>query len=277
MALTSEDLGRLGDSLQQYFYLGYDPDIAYFLDARMTIGEIVQFLADHPRHPQRQLIRYSLGMRYLRDERLTEARQTFLHLPPAVFAALNKNRHFEDHEVDEDTASADPLKVGADLARLKRTVADAHGNNARAAALYKSATYYYTHGTLLLYNGALWQNTRAVNFGFFWNKGHSTHGDNEATYRYMYAHEVYARAQRLCLQIVREHPNSPTAPYALYRAACCARKLASFNDWWRGDNPNHFKEASRLMKRLAREYPHHPLAHHARKYAAVFYLEGGFH
>lgn len=77
-------------------------------------------------------------------------------------------------------------------------------------------------------------------------------------------------------RIVREHPQSLTAPFALYRAACCARKLASFNDWWRGNNPNHFKEASRLIKRLAREYPDHPLAHHARR-DAVFYLEGGFH
>ncbi|HEX5322382.1 MAG TPA: hypothetical protein VFW40_01250, partial [Capsulimonadaceae bacterium] len=132
--------------------------------------------------------------------------------------------------------------------------------------------YYYHHGTLLLYNNALWKGSRALVFSFWWNSREATPRDDNMARRHMYQHDIYARTLTLCLQIAHEYPRSPTAPAALYRAGCAARKLANMNDWWRReDDHRHFwKQSVSLMKEVARRYPHSRLVPDARKYALVF-------
>ena len=135
-------------------------------------------------------------------------------------------------------------------------------------------------------------------FTYYWNKDAATPADDRAVQRYMYQHEVYAHTRQLCLAIVADYPNTPTAPAALYRAACAAEKLDNLNEWWRTDEDggwwdaengynqkkprrqrplkNHSLEASHLMATFVRRYPKHPLAPAARKYAAVFAGKGNF-
>jgi len=273
IALAAEMEGDLNESLRQYLLLGYKPDIAYLLDARMTPRQIASFLREHPRHPARALIQYSLGIRYLREERLGEARQWLRRVPPVKYAEFGKGRR-DGGEIDLsfDTSSPDPLTTIDQIVALRTAVHRASGTKTAAGAAYRYASYFYTHGTLLFYNAALWQGERMDHFNFWWNSGHATQDDSAANISHMHDHEVYVHAKRYCLEVARRYPRSPEAGKALYRAACCEDRLSRYNEWWRNstDHIDHEAEAARLMQRLARLYPHHPLAHEARKFALVF-------
>ncbi|HWA82025.1 MAG TPA: tetratricopeptide repeat protein, partial [Fimbriimonadaceae bacterium] len=63
LALLYEKAGRLGDALDMYYALGYEHDVAYMLDMRMSTAQIEEYLRGHPHHDSRDVIRYSLGMR----------------------------------------------------------------------------------------------------------------------------------------------------------------------------------------------------------------------
>jgi hypothetical protein len=216
---------------------------------------------------RRDLVAYSLGIRYLRDGRWEEARRMLLSVPPKAYIAF-AGKNNPNGEQD----STAPLHTIDDLERLERAVQRANTPNGRASTLYKLASYYSTHDLLLFYNLALWDGEREENFQFCWNPTVVSAEDEEVVRHYMYAHEVYAHSRQICLDLVRRYPNSPTVPYALYRAACAGRHLASFNSWWDDENKRHdfWKECTRLMRQVVRDYPHHPLAMHARKYARVF-------
>jgi outer membrane protein assembly factor BamD (BamD/ComL family) len=290
VAILCEALHDNAGALDQYFALHYQPDIAFFLDARMTTSEIKAYLnrsADftypepmtkdesymgtawkrlHNTHStMHDVLRYTLGVRYLRTMEWDKAAQWLRQVPRDAYIAFSKGRREWD-----DSNSPDPLSAARELQHLQQAASFAKGN-VRAAALYKFATYYYRHGLLLNYNPVLWQDTRMINFDAYWNKDHATHEDIAAARRHMYQHEVYVKCQEICQQIAEKYPHSPEAPKALYRAACAASHLGNLNEWWRNDeHRDHEDEASRLMKRLVSRYPRSPLAHSARKYAEVF-------
>src|SRR5206468_2503097 len=93
LALLHEAVGDLGGALEQYFALGYQTDVAFLLDARMTRDEMRRYMRLHRDMPYRlqphwgeetpparsirytrnDVIAYSLGIRCLRDERWDEA------------------------------------------------------------------------------------------------------------------------------------------------------------------------------------------------------------
>ncbi|MBI3923767.1 MAG: hypothetical protein HY318_20265, partial [Armatimonadetes bacterium] len=279
LAMLYEDRGQLGKALDQYFALNYHADVAYFLDARMSTADTSRYLASHPRHPRRRLLIYSLGMRYLRADKLDRAERSFDRLSPQALQRLRTEKWKTEWPILEDvqrlSIEYDPLKTIHDLRRLKAAVTAAHTSEAKAQALYSQATYYYARRNLLLYNAPLWQGVRAHNFGFFWGTGHASRQDDIAAHKHQYEHECLNRAREICLKIVRRYPRSSVAPKALYRAACCSRRLADFNGWWRDENSRHsfWKESVRLMNEMARRYPHDRLAPKARKYAAVFEKE----
>ena len=271
LALVDEARGDLGGALDQYCALGYTGDIAFFLDARMTPRQIERYLAGRPYPGYRSLITYSLGIRYLRTGQWDRARRWLERTPAEKEAEYSQGR-----KEWAARPSPDPLVAVSDLESLQRAVSRAKGSNARAEALYRYASYYYSHGSLLLYNAGLWQQMREYSFDIWWNERHATPQDLSAERDHMYEHEVYARALRICLDIEKRYPRSPTAPRALYRAACCARYLANYNYWWRKEDKRHdyWAESVHLMTRLANRYPTDPLAAHARKYAGVFAQEG---
>jgi outer membrane protein assembly factor BamD (BamD/ComL family) len=290
-AILCEALGDRIGALEQYFALDYTADIAYLLDSRMSISEVEACLRRFRRgrhtaarsyyyssysqnggtlhYSERELLTYTLGVLELRADHWDAAERWFKQLKS------KRLRRFSQGRTQWATRSSpDPLTAARDLRRLSAAVKTAPDDNARASALYKVATYYYTHGTLLLYNSLLWQNERAWDYGFILAPNRKDVGD-AATRAYMYRHEVYARVLALCKQIAERYPNAPVAPQALYRAACSARFLANFNGWWRAENHghNHWREATRLMHLCAVRYPHHPLAKEAAKYAQVFEQE----
>ena len=267
LALASERIGDLTTALDQYFALGYTTDIAYMLDARLTFEQVRQYEEAHRRSADHPLLLYTLGMRCLRDERYHEANHYFAELPRRLY-----RKYIAPTAVwSDDGAQQEPMTTAADLQRLEDNL-NHSGGYSRAVAEYRYASYFYEHGTLLLYNGALWQGNRVWGFGYWWDPNVALPADVAAARRHMYEHEVYARAMALCLDVVRRYPHAPIAPSALYRAACCARRLSDFNDWWRGEAcvTGLWWQSVALMKRVARDYPQSPLAHHARKYAGVF-------
>ncbi|HRK21841.1 MAG TPA: hypothetical protein PLX06_08535, partial [Fimbriimonadaceae bacterium] len=81
LAVVHERRGNLGGALDQYFALGYKYDVAYMLDARMTTRQIADYLAHRPRHHRRELIAYSLGVRYVREGNYPAARSVLGRIP----------------------------------------------------------------------------------------------------------------------------------------------------------------------------------------------------
>jgi outer membrane protein assembly factor BamD (BamD/ComL family) len=268
LALLWETRGRLDRALDEYYILGYKPDIAFFLDARMSTDEVRDYLRGHWHSPRRRELMHALALRCMRDERWEEAKRLLRTLPKTAYAAYNP--HPDDWWLDKP--SPDPLHALSDLSRLQAAIGRARSQQSRAAAMYAYASYYYSHGTLLLYNAQLWQGDRAAAFAWWWNTRHATKQDTLLAHKHMYDHEVYARCMRICQEIARRYPRSSEAPMAMYRTACCMERLANFNDWWRQENTNArlLKKAIHWMKQVYIQYPHDRLAPSARKYAAVF-------
>jgi outer membrane protein assembly factor BamD (BamD/ComL family) len=267
LAILKEATGDLGGALDQYFGLGYDEDIAYLLDVRMPTATVAAYVAAHPHHAQRDLLRYSLGIRYLRDGDFSAARRNLRSVPRTRYLAFTNPKSWSGDPFDRD--SLDPLTVIDELMELRKHVAQARSREARAMAAYEYASYPYKNGTLLFYNAALWKGERIWLFEEFWNKGQETAADVRAVEQHMRTHEVYAHSLQLCKQVYRDYPDTKAAPLALYRAACSASRLANMNVCW-GKEANLEEQAEHLMRRLVRLYPKHPLASHARKYADVF-------
>ncbi|MGC4043051.1 MAG: hypothetical protein QM758_04540 [Armatimonas sp.] len=272
LALVAEGQQDFNVALDQYLAIGYDEDAAYLIDARMPIASLRQARREHP--GRRGLLDYSLALRYLRLEKWDSARACLTRLNPKDYDLLLKTTARYSEE-DYRTEGADPWKTLARLEPLHLAVRHARTRKERAVAMYAYARVYYTEGLLQFYNAPLWKGRRMWDFTMDWNEGVLRAADRKAVQRYMYQHEVYAHARRLCLDIARLYPETPTAPLALYRAACASDRLAGFNDWWSDINTavEHPKEAAKLMARLVNRYPKHPLATKARKYAHVFAAE----
>lgn len=77
LATAAEDAGDLSSALEQYLALGYDPDVAYFVDVLMTPEQLSSFISTHSDSPRRDELLYSLGLRFMRAGRYTEARAAF--------------------------------------------------------------------------------------------------------------------------------------------------------------------------------------------------------
>jgi TolA-binding protein len=255
LALFYEARHQLGRALDLYFALDYKPDIAYLLDVRMTPAQIASYLDHHSRSPYRNLVAYSLGIRYLRAEKWREARRMLSSVPHKTYL-----KFANPQDRDGGGLATDPLRAVADLERLHRTVQTARTARTKASALYWYAHYYATHDELLLYNMALWNGEREFNFEIYWNDHFATPEDRAAVHQHMFEHETFARSRRICLDLLRRYPHSPTVPYALYRVAVDDLHLATFNRWWEEKQPIKFlKEMKRFKARLARDYPHHPV------------------
>jgi outer membrane protein assembly factor BamD (BamD/ComL family) len=289
LALVHEDLHDLPGALDQYFALGYQADIALLIDARMSIPELERYvrrcrgtytdaamedwrkqITGHtiPKTvPMRDLLAYSLGVRCLRAGQWDKAAVWLRAVPRETYNQFSRGRREW-----EGRPAPDPLTAARELAHLDRAVHIAPTSDTRAGALYQLAGYYYSHGTLLLYNPALWKGEREIHFQEYWNASHATPDDLRAVQRYMHEHEVYAHALALYKEAARRYPKSAVAPRALYRAACSASHLCNFNEWWRSDDKGHDHEqqSANLMSRLYHRYPNSPLSKEAAKFARIW-------
>ena len=269
LAYLYDKHGQLDKALDMYFALRYEFDIAYLIDAKMSIPQLQEYIRSHPKHSSRNLLTFSLAVRQLREDRYDDVQRTLSRIDKSTFAKLMAR--FGGYGWGEEKAH-DPAQVARDLKQLTFDVQQAKGDEAKAAALYRKASYYYENRDLLLYNPPLWRGSRTFAMSYNWSTDTSRPVDEQARKKHHYEHECLSRALRICKEIVRDYPLSSVAPKAYYRAATAAERLSHMNPWWREEAVKAalMDYATMLMGTIPRKYPGHELAKPAEKYAKVF-------
>jgi outer membrane protein assembly factor BamD (BamD/ComL family) len=281
LALLYDRQGRPGESLDQLYWLRdwtqknkgsaeFTFDIAYMLDAKMTPKQIERYLATHPNNGHKWLLRYTIGLRYLRENKFTKAEQNLASIPnkvrlPMVHTAVD-DASFETGRVQ------DPLNTAKDLAQLTYEANSARGSAAKSKKLLELASYYYTRRNLLLYNAPLWRDGRAMAIGWSWNPQTASAADNAALTRHHLEHECLQHTVDICASILKRYPKTESAPLAAYRAACAEERLSNFNPWWRWEAAHDglLAKAVSFMDLVVTRYPHISVASDARQYRDVF-------
>jgi TolA-binding protein len=255
LAMVAEDSGDIDAALEQYIALGYDVDVAYFVDALLTIEQLAHFIDRHPDLSNKNTLTYSLGVRYLRANRWNEARATLAkvqavaaqeahfymrHCPETgVAPPCNDPKEVQwADEADEPSITHQLLmrdiQTANDLERLEDAVKRASDNEATAEALYQLASYQYEASNLLFYNPILWADTRYLNLSYLAVEGrYRARNESQLLFVYMQEHETYARALKIYLQIVKQYPRTRAARDAFYTAAVCQERLSGYNPYWR--------------------------------------------
>jgi len=271
LALIYENSKRLDLALDLYFKMNYEEDIAYILDARMSTRQVASYIRSHQSHPKMKMLVYTLGLRQLRDGRYSQAAKTLANLSDKSIRSMMITEQTSWWN-SIHTRPRDPRKSARDLAHLERAIAKAKGKNTKAAAMFAEASYVYDNRDLIFYNAALWHGNRGLCFTRFWDTQAATPRDEAAVRKHHHVHECLYVAREMCLRIATRYPKSPTAPKALYRAACATQYVADLNGWWRNeaDRTDLWNQSVRLMKRVYTKYPNDVLAKSARKYAGVF-------
>jgi outer membrane protein assembly factor BamD (BamD/ComL family) len=266
LALVFEDTGDLDGALEQYLALDYLPDIAYYTDVLMTPEQLSAFIERHPKLSNIDEMWYSLGVRYMRAERWSDARTAFAHVRTATERQVG-DRYWYSDDSDRSNSShpkqnspdAPPhavqdrwvlydLKTVTDLEMLQQDLSDAVGDEARAEAMYQYASYIYEGTTLLFYNPAFWRGER------YWlisdldeRVAYRLPNEAQKLWEYMQDHESPARALKVYMEIVRRFPKTRAARDALFTAAVCDERLSDYNNYWRERFKHNVYPGSRLV------------------------------
>ena len=161
------------------------------------------------------MLLYSLGVRYLRAHRFTEARTTYASVRPDALG-LRRRWYEEEGCAGEWPGAARPcsnpkerdeeepnvvrmrwvmrdLKTMEEIELLESMVELAADDESKAEALYQLAGYFYESSELTYYNPAAWQGIRGVSFLY----DQTLRAPNEAQLmrRYMEEHEPLARSE----------------------------------------------------------------------------------
>lgn len=253
LAMTAEDRGDYETAFEQYLALNYAYDVAFYADVLLTTERLARFVATHQRLAQANELTYALGLRYMRDNRWSEARETLQQVqtkatiqPVQVDASApppprrsHKEPDWEDYDWREVPFIKTPwvmqdLQTIDALERLEKAVATAGGDEAKAEAMYQLASYQFDADALLFYNPMAWRGQR------YWLLSGSDASDfmrlpNEPQLilNYSQQHDTLARAIPLYLEIVRRFPHTKAAPDALYSAAVAHQHLSNLNPYWR--------------------------------------------
>jgi TolA-binding protein len=282
IAIAAEDAGDLDAALEQYLALDYTTDVAYFVDVLMTTDELASFISHRPDIPQRDMLVYSLGVRYLRLGRFEEAR--------AAYAQVNPDTRGSGHQWYDDGGCGDEwpkslrpcsnpkrpeddekpnvvrtrwvlrdLKTLEEIELLQGVAECATDDESKAEALYQLASYFYQSSELTFYNPAAWRGIRGGSF--LYSQVLRTPNEPQLMRRYMEEHEPLARALKLYLEAVRLYPRTRAARDALYTAALIHQRLSDFEWYW----PEQYKQGMHPGERLVtyadvmREYPGYQL------------------
>lgn len=299
LALQHERHGDPLRAMDIYIGLGYEYDAAYLADARLTPDQLKKYLARSPKYthrslqskdgyydysytiaggPTRDALQYTLGMRYLRQEKYPEARQAFLKVDKAtrtnwgMQSKARKEMTESDGSLGWDKAPRiqDPILLVDKLDGLTRKSKSSKTADARAQAIYDKAAYIYKERNLLFYSPALWQGSRAFMFDYFWSADVNGAADKAALDQHLNEHECLAQSMRLCEEIVQKYPKSPVMPKALYTAALSAERLSNLNTTWRQRSAPLLQKAINRLDRLTKDHPNDALAKPAAKYKREF-------
>jgi outer membrane protein assembly factor BamD (BamD/ComL family) len=260
-AMAAEDAGDFGVALEQYLALGYREDAAYLIDVLMTPEQLAAFVARRPQSEPRDVLLYSLGVRYLHAGRWDDARAALRQVRTSPceypsyreyqFANDRRYAHAKDAATSDDGVCADwvlgDLKTADDLEGRERLVEMAQGDEARAEAMYQLASYQFEACTLTFYNPALWNFRYLLLSSVDENQSYRLPNEARTLWEYSQAHEPVARALRLYLEVVRRYPQTRAARDALYTAAVCHERLGDYNAYWRGAYARGLHAGDRLV------------------------------
>lgn len=289
IAMAAEDAGDISGALEQYLALNYDTDVAYFIDVLMTPEQLAAFIETNPRADNQDELLYALGVRYLRDGRYTEARATFARVRTTQESS-DTARFYERRYKSPDNGEFDPkyqflndyndetdelihhhgilaqwvlrdIKTADDLQLLERRAEIAVGDEAKAEALYQFASYLYEGSHLVFYNPAAWQGGRGATIVNYDESHYRAPNEAQTLWAYMQRHESLSRALVIYLDVAQRFPNTRAARDALYTAAVCHERLATYNDYWRGIYNTNLYAGDRMVTYddVRRIYPHYQL------------------
>lgn len=261
LAIAAENAVDIDTALEQYIALDYQLDVAYLIDVIMTSDQLSKFISNHPSSPQYNELLYALGIRYMREDKLKLAKDAFsrVHTISSRQDTYYRMTHESDGSSENETInnpkyvsgyapSIDWSVLGIreewllwdlgtinSLERLKQIVDQAQGDEAKAEALYKLASYKIQRGSLTYYNPAAWRGqARWFNFGIL-NSSGETRLPNEAAlvWKHFQEHEHLSQALNGYLEIYDKYPNTRAARDAFYTAAVCHERLSNYNAYWR--------------------------------------------
>ena len=249
LAMVAEDSGDLDEALEHYLALDYWQDVAYFIDVLMKPEQLARFIARHPNLKEHDDLLYALGLRYMREEKWREARETLIQVK--TFSCENTNVRYgysgygEPRKINpkydmnpptESTGSICDCWVQKDLQTVKEleslaAVIDvATGDEAKAEAMYQYASHQYDSNHLSFYNTAAWHFQRHDLLAEI-----SPRSINETSmlFEYSQKHEPIARALPIYLEIVERYPATKAAQDALFSSAIIHERLSDYNYYWR--------------------------------------------
>jgi outer membrane protein assembly factor BamD (BamD/ComL family) len=278
-AMAAEEMGDLDAALEQYLALEYTEDAAYFVDVLMTPEQLASFAARHEDSPARDMLYYSLGVRYLRAHRFDEARAAYARVRTAAEDGANpyggddecdetyppprctdsKNMRWEEWKGVHAAWVLRDLQTMGEMEHLEERSRKASGDEAKAEALYQLASYLYASSELAFYNPAAWRGGRF--YVFYYDQQFRAPGEAAVMRRYMEEHEPLVRALRVYLQVAEEYPRTRAARDSLYTAAVIHERLAGFELYWPGQYKQGLYPGARLVsyEDVRRTYPDYPL------------------
>jgi outer membrane protein assembly factor BamD (BamD/ComL family) len=255
LAMLLEDQGQLESALDQYLALDYRYDVAYFVDVLMPTERLAGFVRQRPSVANRDELLYALAIRYMRDRRWNEARETLALIKPVAPKGdddyLYRPGRYDDGDDSNDDDEVLPklmttrpsirgvrlawkeqdLRTINDLSSLEQKYEQAAGEEDRAEALYQLASYQF-EGNLQFYNAAAWGGIRHYLLYDLQQKGFRQPNESQVLFEYMQKHDQAANSLPIFMEVVRRFPNTRAARDALYTAAVCHDRLAGYNDYW---------------------------------------------
>ena len=247
LAIIAEDQDDLESALEQYLALNYQYDVAYFVDVLLPTDRLARFVADRKGIPQHNKLVYSLGIRYMRDRRLDDARSALRQVQtepdPIQHSIYDGTRDEVDKSPDWDWGDRrfirtswvmQDLKTIDTLQYLEAAVEIAPDDEAKAEAMYQLAGFYFAADDLLLYNPAAWDGMRReLLYDLSVSDRFRFANESQTLFEHSQSHDTYARAIPIYLDIASRFPNTKAAKDALYSAAVAHERLSDINDYWR--------------------------------------------
>jgi hypothetical protein len=282
LAMIAEDAGDIDGALEQYIALDYRVDVAYFVDVLMTTDQLAGFIQRHQDSPKANEFTYALGVRYLRANRWEDARQTLGQVRTTTGGKGYNDYCITCNCYGEDTTNCTDPKMGDydednnpvitprlvmrdvqtanDLEALERAVDRVSGDEAKAEALYKYASYQYEASSLLFYNPlaspGYWNLGQLASVGRF-----RAANESQILWQATQEHDRLARALKVYLDVVERFPATRAARDSLYTAAVCHERLSNYNPYWREVYQNGLHAGQRMVtyKDVKAAYPNYQL------------------
>ncbi|MBS1700024.1 MAG: hypothetical protein JST12_00045 [Armatimonadetes bacterium] len=270
-----------GDPLRAYALyreLGYANDIAFLVDSELSCSQVARLIPRATSHKERSILKYSLAMRYFRQERYEDAKRALLSLPKelrlyrglpgATYRDVYGQRWDDDQKTPLEVI--DPMVDVTTMEKFRKQAERARTRESRAKALYGLVQYSHKRRNLMYYSPGLWKGGRSSAYPVFWSPAINKGRFQQIAIKSAFDQECDAQTLKFCKELIRRCPHSSYMPKALYTAGICAESLSRFNGFWQDNESRLCKVGARYMRQVVREYPHDPLAKPAAKYADVF-------